>query len=362
MLFSSVVLCQEVPAVNNSKNTLEAPEKKEMKVQSDDATIDVESAQLQLFSKSVQELQSELNTISHSFTRKSPTALELQKMQKQLDELKRINAQSFEYNLLNYQVGNYDFSRLKSLKDAEKLQANNAALLQEFSAYAYIVNDEDLLNNYLSKLERQQVYSKDLQKYAENTLQSLPKNTVLITHGDHDTYPLLIQQKIKKSRKDVDIISLDHLQSEVYRKRLKKSGLQLPKGGFIDTDYFKEFLRLNAAKNIVVAGSVPRAYLIKAGADMKTVGLGVSFQDVQIYDDAWNQNLYERSMRMSIEQHVKTVKNLQLLGNYLPFLFSVRNSYIVEGNSNKIEEVEGLILQIAKLSNKYQQVSALLNK
>ena len=64
----------------------------------------------------------------------------------------------------------------------------------------------------------------------------------------------------------------------------------------------------------------------------------------------------------NLEQHVKTVKNLQLLGNYLPFLFSVRNSYIVEGNSNKIEEVEGLILQIAKLSNKYQQVSALLNK
>src|SRR5690554_563068 len=111
MLFSSVVLCQEVPAVNNAKNTLETPEKKEMKVQSDDATIDVESAQLQLFSKSVQELQSELNTISHSFTRKSPTALELQKMQKQLDELKRINAQSFEYNLLNYQVGNYEIGR-----------------------------------------------------------------------------------------------------------------------------------------------------------------------------------------------------------------------------------------------------------
>lgn len=362
IVFSAFVRAQEVPAVTNQQNAKESNLKKEMKVESDGLVSKDEAVQMKLFTLNVQGIQSNLNSISYSSTRKSPTKIELQDMQSQLEILKLSNAQSFEYNLLNYQVGNYDFSRIESLKAAEQLQPNNVSVLKELSAYSYIMNDEVALKKYLNKLSSQQFFSKDLQLYAENTLQSLPMNSILITHGEKDTYPLLIQQKIKNTRSDVEIISLDHLQSEEYKKRLQKKGFLFPKNDFIDTRFFESFMELNSSKNIIVATSVPRPYLIIGGKSVVTVGMGLSFNSSNKYDDVSNQKLYEKSMKTMINQHVLQSKEKQLLGNYLPFLFSVRNSYITKNDVKKITETETLILKIAQLSNKYQQVNSLLNK
>ena len=362
LFFSTLSVAQTIPPASNQQNSVVNEQEKEEQLQIDVMTSKDKSAQTIIFTSYVQQIQAELDVFSFSTSRKSPTVLEHQEMQAQLEILKAINAQSFEYNLLNYQVGNYDFTRLENLRAAERLQPNNASVLKELSAHSYIMNDEVALKKYLGKLSTQQIFSKDLQLYAENTLQSLPKNAVLITHGEKDTYPLLIQQKIKNSRADVEIISLDHLQSEEYRKRLKKSGFILPKSDFIDTRYFGEFMQLNKSKNIVVAASVPRTYLTKGGSNMKTVGLGITYSSLASYYDALNLQLYEKSMKVAIEQHVNQAKEKQLLGNYLPFLFSVRNECISKNDANKTADIERLILKIARLSNKEQQVKSLLSK
>lgn len=359
IFFSLTVVAQSTPPVTNQNNSQELEKKsiEEILFQSlsrKDANVQLKSFELNVF-----ELQSELKMISSSSIRKSPTLFQQQQMQLRLNEIEQINNQSFEYHLLNYKVGNYDFSKINSLKAAEILKPTDAAVLKEFSAYSYIMNDEKELNKYLARLDVMRVFSQDLELFAVNVLESLPLNAILISHGEQDTYPLLIQQKIKNVRSDLEIISLDHLQSDEYRKRLKKSGFKLPKTDVIDTEFFDEFMKLNNDKNIIVAASVPRPYLDK-GKQLQNVGLGFSFGN-NVTDD-YNLKLYENGLKSKISNHVNQAKQGDLLANYLPFLFSVRNVYIANANGNSLAEIDAIIVKIGQYSNKSKQVNSLLNK
>jgi hypothetical protein len=361
VFFSLLANGQAIPPVNNQNNSNQIEEKSNMKIQTQSLSRKDINVQLKSFELNVYELQSELKMISTSSIRKSPTLFQQQQMQLRLNEIEQINNQSFEYHLLNYQVGNYDFSKINSLKAAEKLKPNDVTVLKEFSAYSYIKNDIAELNKYLQHLNSMRAFSKDLELYAINVLHSLPSNSVLISHGEQDTYPLLIQQKLNNVRNDVEIISLDHLQSDEYRKRLKKQGYNIPKKDVIDTQFFDEFMKLNSDKYIVVAVSVPKSYLEK-GKNLQNVGLGFSFENKASNAAKSNLIFFENSLKSKINQHISISKNGQLLGNYLPFLFDVRNSYILKKDFKSIDEIEKMIRMIGQKSNKTEQIKALLNK
>lgn len=352
----------ETPMRNQNSNSIELEEKSKKKIKQ----IETQSlkakpyaAQREVFLSNVDYLQSELKTISLSSIRKSPTPYQQSQMEAYLKEIGRLNGNSFEYHLLNYQVGNYDFSKIESLKAAEKLKSNDVYVLKELSAYSYIQNDQKGLINYLNKLNSQRAFSKDLEVYAANVLKSLPENSVFLSHGESDTYPLLIQQKLNNIGKSVEIISLDHLQSKDYRNRLKLKGFNMPNSEIIDTDFFINFVELNKSKNIIAATSIPQPYL-KKGKGMNTVGLGFSFEKSKV--DDYNLKYYNSELKTSIENHVNTAKDTQILTNYLPFLFSVRNIYIENGDNKSLNEIEMLMMNIGKKTNKSNQINLLLNK
>lgn len=315
VFFSLVATAQINQPVNNSNASPEIEKKSNKQIETQSIQAKPFASQREVFLSNVNYLQSELKTIALSPISKSPTQYQQLQMEAQLNEIGRLNANSFEYHLLNYQVGNYDFSRIESLKAAERIKPNDGNVLKELSAYAYIQNDEKELIKYLNRLNSQRVFSKDLEVYAADVLKSLPKNSVLISHGESDTYPMLIQQKINNIRKDVEIISLDHLQSMDYRKKMKAKGFIMPKSEIINTDFFQDFIELNKSKNIIAAASIPQPYL-KTGKQMSTVGLGFSF-DKDKADD-YNLKFYESEFKTSIQNHVNTAKDGQILTNYLP--------------------------------------------
>ncbi|WP_159038607.1 hypothetical protein [Brumimicrobium mesophilum] len=368
VFFSLVSVAQVETPTRNQNNSIEV-EKKSNKIIQELEEVETESikakpfaSQREVFLSNVNTLQTDLRVLSLSTTSKTPTDKQQKQLEIQLKEVKRLNANSFEYHLLNYQVGNYDFSRVESLKKAEKINPNDAALLKEFSAYSYIMNNEKDLVKYLRRLNSQRVFSSDLDVYATNVLKSLPTNSVVLSHGESDTYPMLIQQKINNVRNDVEIISLDHLQSKEYRNRLQSKGFKIPKREMVDTEFFKIFIQMNSTKNIIVAGSVPQPYL-KNGKQINTVGLGFSFDRKN--DVYYNLNYYENTLKNEILNHVAQAKDGQILANYLPYLFSVRNDYIFRSDLKNVEdmqELEKLIILIGQKSNKINQVKALLKK
>lgn len=361
IFFSTCVVGQgNIPVTNQATSTEKEQEEVEIEREEKSLKLKEASAQQKVIQTNVSQLYRAISTISFSTHRKSPTAIQQEELEKHLKSLEKLNNESFEYHLFNYKVGNYDFSRIESLQKAAKLKPNDITVLKELSAYAHILNNDKALKKHLSTLNSMRVFSKDLELLANNLLQSLPKNTVLITHGANDTYPLLIQQKIKNVRQDVEIISLEHLQSMDYRKRLKKEGIKMPKSNIIDTDFFGEFIQLNKTKNIVVAPSVPRFYIEK-GEQINTVGLGYTMFGAE--QNEFNKSRYENGLKNQISNHVVNSKGRNpMLSNYLPFLFEVRNQYVEDKNVGAIDEIENLLLRIAKLSNKQTQVKALLNK
>jgi hypothetical protein len=263
------------------------------------------------------------------------------------------------YHLYNYKVGNYDFERIGDLQTAAKLQPNHPEVLKSLSAYHYILNNEEALKQQLVKMDAAKHFSSELTSFASDVLISLPKNAILITHGEDDTYPLLIEQYVNSTRKDIQIISLDHLQSETYREQLKKKGFELPKSNVINTAFFQDFVTLNKS-NLIIATSLPKSYLQTIKSEVQVEGLGFGVEQSGNKNDADQLvKLYENTIQPSL-QRKKESGYRKVLSNYLPFLFEVRNYWVKTGDLEKVKELESEIIDIGKRTNKLEQVLKML--
>lgn len=368
LLSNASLISQEVKEEQSEKkskprsNSNIAPaynQKDENEFNQEPASNSFDQIQSSVLSEASQNLRQTLNQIKQMSTQKTPTTEQVQKLNYELIKIKNVNKNSFEYHLYNYKVGNYDFDRIDNLKKAAKIQPNHPEVIKSLSAYNYILNDEKALKDVLNKMNEAKYFSTALNSFANDVLQSLPKNSILITHGEDDTYPLLISQYINSIRKDVQIISLDHLQSKTYRENLKKTGLKLPKSNVINISFFKQFVTLNH-KNLVIATSIPKDYIQTIQDRIEVEGLGFRINDKKNTQRLKRQvNLYERTIRPALQKQFKGGYN-NILSNYLPLLFEVRNYWIDQGNLSEVREIEKVILEVGKLSNNLVQVTQML--
>ena len=366
LIFSFLFLFSALSQSGNTNSVESSKENSKKSIQRSDIELQeksiqrIESKNVIQFNTVAMNLQTEINQLMQLNTRKTPTILEQNKLETQLAQLKILNNKSFEYYLFYYQVGNYDFSRIKSLKKAEKLKPYAAGVLKDLSAYYFIKNQPNQLDKYLHKMNSMKLFSSASLEYAQDVLESLPSNTILITHGDNDTYPLLIKQEVNNIRKDVQIISLDHLQSEEFRKKLKKQGLMMPNSSVIDTQYLNSLLRLNSFKSILVSGSVPRAYLNQAINSPKVTGLAFSVTSKK-GSKGFNLKQYYK-LKERISAYLENDAQSSLLENYLPFLFEVRNQLITDNRKMELQEIEQMIREIGRKTKQIKKVNTLLNK
>tara|TARA_B100000508_G_scaffold132802_1_gene122055 strand:+ start:5570 stop:6682 length:1113 start_codon:yes stop_codon:yes gene_type:complete len=328
------VTIDEVETVSKSKKS---NSKKQLQIQTISATI-----------------SATLSQASRMQTQRSFTDQQKQTIQNKVAELKAIDKHSFEFHLYDYLKTPYDFDNISSLKKAESMNAYDFTVLRLFAAYYHIQNDEAALKQYLSKLNQGKYFRTELDLYAALTLESLPKGAVLITHGNDDTYPLLIQQYIKNTRTDVEIISLDHLLSEVYRNKLKNKGYKMPDREIVDTRFLSMFVSANSNKKIVCANSIPKPYLTALKGDLNIVGFG--------YSTSLNENntkFYESQLKFRLIKMINANQR-DLMANSLPILFDVRNDYIDKNKIEKRVEVEKYLRLIGEKLGRSSQINALL--
>lgn len=317
------------------------------------------SVQSSVISNASLNIQRTFEEIKRMQDQKTPKSKQVQQLNYELIKIKNANQNAFEYYLYNYKIGNYDFDRIEDLKMAAKMQPNHPEVLKSLSAYYYIQDEKASLKQQLSKMHSAKHFSSELSGFASDVLNSMPKNTILITHGEDDTYPLLIEQFINKTRQDVRVVSLDHLQSEEFRKKLQSEGLSIPKGQTINTSFFKEFVKQNQ-NEVVIATSVPKNYLNTISNNVYIEGLGFGFKiNSELSNGKQLAKLYDESIKSSLRNKMNRNYN-SLISNYLPFLFEVRNYWIDQENTQKVMEVEADIVEIGKLSNKLEQILKML--
>jgi hypothetical protein len=241
-----------------SKKNLSAPERssRKNKVQFIDG---YKSSQ---YSQSKQVLESETKRVKYQSNSRSPSIQSQQRMDNELELLKEVGDQSFEYLLYHYISGNYDVSRQSSLYKAVEIDASNTSVHQLLVANSVAKGDQNEAKKYLIKLVKSGSLSQETIAYTDDVLKSSADNQILLTHGTNDSYGCFYNQYIVSNQFNSPVVvSLDLLKSQSYRDLLDKKGINLPDLETVDVQYFKEFCDLNSSKGISISMTFPIDYL-----------------------------------------------------------------------------------------------------
>lgn len=323
--------------------------KKESKPVASDATMKEE----QLSSASEQtlrtgnQLQSVANVARKHRTTRSPYPQEQTQIDQLVNQLEKTDNQSFEYNYFKYLSGNYNTKLFPYLKKASQLRPTNTDVNIQLVSYYWITDDQQKALTTTELLFASGRLDKAVLDYAADVLLSVPSNGLLLTYGMEDTYAILYEQAIHNLRKDVQVISLDWLQSEAYRNTWNRKGLAFPQRSQIDVQFVFDFLQQNSTKNIALSFTLPAPFLQEVKSELYVNGLVAIHSNQPI-----NKDINQENMRLFDVMNCKVVNDplsnraAQLSINYVPMLIAVKSKCMQLNDEKAVERIAGLIQQI----------------
>ena len=269
---------------------------------------------------------------------RTPLPAEQSEMDAKVKQLELISPNSWEYHLAYFAAGNYNLDRSQALEKAYQMNPENLEVQKQYVSLKYMEGDTLSAQNMLSTMSLNELISLEVERYTSDVLTSCSMNSTLITHGFEDTYGTLFNQFSHQQRMDVNVVSLDFLQSPQYRITLEEKGYVLPKTTKIDVGYLSQFCYLNADKELFLSVTIPRTYF--EPISKKLFPVGVTFQ----YANAPAEELPDRQENMWFYQLNKFglaegEDRSKFALNYIPLLLYLEQKYIQEGN-------EVLLLQV----------------
>lgn len=293
---------------------------------------------------------------------RSPSDNEQERMDEVVKYFEVNSPNSFEYHYFKYTAGNYNLSLYNHLKKAEEIRPGNIDVIQQLAAYYMIKDMPESASGFVKELVDKLKLTSGVLLYSEDLLHSVPKNGILITHGFDDTFGAWYMQNVKNVRMDVTVISLDFLQSDFYRKKLKKKGYEMSNSKIIDVDFFSSFCKLNELKDMNISLTIPQEYFQKEASSFYMTGLVMKYSSTEIDNFNVNKNLWDNHLKKYLIQKATDEKSKQLSSNYLPMLLQMRRVYNQKADFNKVIELDKSIDAISIQCNKYKKVQKLKTK
>ena len=293
-------------------------------------------------------------------TQRTPTLEMQQALDEKVEDLNEIAPNSFEYHLFNYSSGNYDVSREESLNIVYNQQPGNIEVLKLTSANAIVKGDTLNAKKYLNQLEFKNVIQQETIDYTADVLKSAEGNSALITHGFNDSYGAYQNQFNKNQQADIDVISLDFMQSQSYRDVLTTKGYDVPVQKEVNVNYLKSFCELNADKNIAISMTLPKEYLLPLQSKLYTCGLIFEYREsLNVPGSARLVTLWYNELNKKVLNVHQTSLSNAYAGNYLPMLLYLKSHYEQQEDLNNLEKIE---MEIQKVSIKSGKSSSLKKK
>jgi hypothetical protein len=252
--------------------------------------------------QSSQVLESESKKVKYQSSSRSPSIESQRVMDSEVEQLRTIDDESFEYHLYNYVSGNYDVSRQESLYTAASIDGNNKEVQRLMVANSIVMGDETATKKGLVKLVKNGSLSKETISYTEDVLESSNGNDILITHGTNDSYGAIYNQLIDREEfGSICIISLDLMKSSSYRELIRKKGFKVPTREVVDIQFFIELCNLNRNKGLSISMTLPLAYLKPIASKLIPYGLvlrtgsqkPLCASDLEIL---WNKKLNKKNL------------------------------------------------------------------
>lgn len=293
-------------------------------------------------------------------TQRTPTPQMQKVLDEKVEELNNVAPNSFEYHLFNYSSGNYDVNREESLTIVYNQQPVNTEVLTLSAANAIVKGDTLNAKRHLNQLEFKNVIQQETIDYTADVLKSADGNSVLITHGFNDSYGVYQNQLNKNQQTNIDIISLDFMQSQSYRDVLKIKGYDVPVQKEVNVNFLKSFCELNASKNIAISMTLPKEYLVPLQTKLFTCGLIFKYRDsTNVLDKAILEYLWNKQLNKRVLNFHQTTLSCAYAGNYLPMLLYLKSHYEQQKDLDNLRKIE---IEIQKVSSKSGKSSSLKKK
>lgn len=282
--------------------------------------------------------------------------------QKNLDEIiqkmKSSVPGSFALEYAEYLNGKKSKEAFEHLKKANTIQPDHEELLDDLLALSVIEGDKGGMKKYSLQIAQRTPFQAAEMEYNRNVLNSLEPNAVLITNGNVDTYPIILDQQISGLRGDVTVVCLDWLNNEAYAESIAaKLGIS-EKSISKDKPYeaLNAILKSSSAVPIYLSLTLPPAELEKYQKNLFITGLAMKYSSYGIDNIPslvynW-ENLFLKNQINSIHE---------LNRNYLLPLIQLHIYYKNKGDTVKADQVKTYVVSIAKLTGQEQNILKLVN-
>lgn len=318
----------------------------------------------------LQESNAKMETMSSGFsmmkvqsstqrTQRTPSIEQQAKMDETVRYFELFAPESFEYHYYKYVAGNYSTELFEHLAKAYELKPNNTDVHIQLAAYYIIMQDTTNSKIFLNKIKDIGRITDDAATYARDLMISVPENGILVTHGFDDMYSCEYLQNVLNFRPDVQLISLDFLQSETYRDNLTKKGYKLPDNSIVNTQYLSSFCLLNESKTISLSLTTPKEYFQDIKEKLYVVGLTFEYHSSVFNNFYSNDYLWNEKLEKTLVYNSLNEKSKQLSSNYLPMLLKLREVYIQQKETDKVTEIDEALDKVSVQCKKYDQVQKL---
>lgn len=344
----------ELEEIQSKKSKSSKPVKKA--VFEDQADKDSNASMQQLKSAKYQ-FETNYSNSKHQLTRRSADPQELFNMKQSAELIASMLPGSFEKHFYTYLLCKYDPKQFSELEQAAKLEPTKIEVQQELVAFGVAVNNQNLADSVTRQMIHQNKISAGLLSYANDLVNSVPSNGTLLLHGYTELIPVNFE-KNTLGRTDLELISIDLMQSPDYQASLESKGYIMPNSTFVDTTFVQTFCALNVSKNLYLSMSFPKEYFQGVSPSLNPVGLTFAYDQGSSFNyNAWNISLVESTWKTNELGRVTDQQSDALSANYLPTLLSVARLYEEYNKTEEVKEINRIILSVATRARKTGQLS-----
>ncbi|WP_343747693.1 hypothetical protein [Fluviicola sp.] len=334
------------------KETSNSPQVSSEKI-SKDADLKTNTQQLQ---SAKYQFETNYSNSRHQLYRRSPSALEFSNMHQSAQIYSNMLPGSFEQHFYNYLISKYDPKQFPELEKAAAIHPNQTEVQQELAVYGVATGNTALTDSVALQMINQNKITEGVLSYSADLVNSIPLNSTLLLHGYTELIPACYTISVQ-NRSDIQLISVDLMQSPAYQASLSSKGFILPGTTYIDTAFVQEFCSLNATKNIYLSMSFPKEYFQGMTRDLSPVGLTFAFNSTMQDRNGWNMNLVQNVWNKDQLGIARDAQSDALSANYLPTLISVEELYREYNRSENANEISHLIMSVAIRAKKTGQLS-----
>lgn len=287
-----------------------------------------------------------------------------------VDDMGKQIPESYEYNLCRYMASDFSEKMVPYLKKAASLgegRTEHVDFMINVSELSRNIADRDKYSKMKNEVGEM---STGMLNYNYNVLMGLPKNCILITSGDNDTYPAWALQGMG-IRKDVTVINLFLIAMDDYRSKvfteLGVEKLEHDHNKTVDENFQDKLLshlvanKKNFPLAIALTASGCEPYVGKLEKDLYLTGMAYQYSPESIdnlaimkhnFEQVYGLDYIDKSFYKDIAPEKVGFINL----NYLVPMLKLYDHYKISGDTQKRDWIKAKIELIAKESPDAEEV------